>query len=360
GTRVPVLLGASLITDVDDQSFCFVLDLTNRKQVEEALRKSEMRFRTVVDNLAEGLIICDANGKLTHWNSTALDLFGFSNSDEWLRGMNEFDQYFELLTLDGQPLTFAEWPLTRIMNGEVIHTCDLRIRRSDMEWNRIFSFGGSVVRDENNNTLLGFLTVIDITERKQAEAELQASQGLLSGIINSALDAIITIDGENRIIEFNPAAEQIFGYRRSEVIGRSLSDTIIPTGFQADVNDGLTRYFEIGLGRVLNQRLELTATRADGTQFPVELSATSISQDGKIVYAGFLRDITERKRAEVNLKRANDELELRVERRTSELAQINKTLKGEIVERQTVMGALRETVVQLEMAKEDSDRANKA
>src|SRR5688572_16102884 len=93
-----------------------------------------------------------------------------------------------------------------------------------------------------------------------------------SAVFDAALDAILTIDREGRIVEFNPAAERIFGHRREDVVGREMASIIIPERFREAHRNGLARYLETGKGPVLGKRLEMSAIRCDGTEFPVELS----------------------------------------------------------------------------------------
>ena len=106
------------------------------------------------------------------------------------------------------------------------------------------------------------------------------------------------IDHEGCITEFNPAAEHTFGYRRDEVLGKHLADIIIPPSLREKHRQGFARYLATGEARVLGKRIEMTAVRADGSEFPVELAITRIPLEGPPSFTGYLRDITERKRAE--------------------------------------------------------------
>jgi len=141
-------------------------------------------------------------------------------------------------------------------------------------------------------------------ERTQGDAALIASEARKAAVLDSALDCIVTIDHESRITEFNPAAERTFGYRRDDVVGRRLVDVIVPPGLRQQHRDGFARYLATGEAHVIGKHVELTALRADGTEFPVELAITRIPVDGPPSFTGFLRDITERKRAEEQLRRS--------------------------------------------------------
>ncbi|MGA6984229.1 MAG: PAS domain S-box protein [Candidatus Sulfotelmatobacter sp.] len=136
------------------------------------------------------------------------------------------------------------------------------------------------------------------------EWELQRSEVRKAAIVDSALDCIVTIDHEGRITEFNPAAEQTFGYRRDEVLGKHLADLMIPPSLREKHRQGFARYLITGEARVLGKRIEMTAVRADGSEFPVELAITRIPLEGPPSFTGYLRDITERNRARQELRRS--------------------------------------------------------
>jgi PAS domain S-box-containing protein len=136
------------------------------------------------------------------------------------------------------------------------------------------------------------------------EKELKRSEARKAAIMDSALDCIVTIDHEARITEFNPAAERTFGYQSDAVVGRPMADVIIPPALRSQHLEGLSRYLATGESRMLGKRLEMTALRADGSEFPVELAITRIPLDGPPSFTGYLRDITERKRSEESLRRS--------------------------------------------------------
>jgi PAS domain S-box-containing protein len=160
------------------------------------------------------------------------------------------------------------------------------------------------LRDESGNIVKWYGTNVDIEDRKRAEEELRRSEARKTAILGSAIDCIVTIDHEGRITEFNPPAEHTFGYRRGQVVGRHLADVIIPPSLRDLHRLGFARYLATGEAKVLGKRLEMTAVRADGSEFPVELSISRIPIDGPPSFTGYLRDITERKRADEELRRS--------------------------------------------------------
>src|SRR5437660_358037 len=143
-------------------------------------------------------------------------------------------------------------------------------------------------------------------ERQQAEAAQRESQARKSAMLDSALDCIVTIDHDGRVFEWNPAAEKTFGYRRAEVIGRKLAEIIIPPALRERYRRGLARYLSTGESSILGKRIEMIALRAGGVEFPVELSVTVVKTEGPPIFTGFIRDITERKRAEETLRRTEE------------------------------------------------------
>jgi PAS domain S-box-containing protein/putative nucleotidyltransferase with HDIG domain len=147
---------------------------------------------------------------------------------------------------------------------------------------------------------------VDITDLKRKDAALLESEEHLRVATESARDAIIIIKGESgTITAWNPAAEAIFGYSRSEALGQNLHDLLTPQRFREKSQQGLTRFAKSGEGNAVGHTLELTALRKDGTEFPIELSLSAMQICGKWFATGIARDITQRKQAEVALSHAN-------------------------------------------------------
>jgi PAS domain S-box-containing protein len=139
-------------------------------------------------------------------------------------------------------------------------------------------------------------------DRKRAESDLRQSEARKASVFHASLDAIVSIDRQSRIIDWNEAAEKMFGRRKEEVLGKDMADLIIPA-LGARHRHGLCHYLSTGEGSVLDRRIEVTALRADGSEFPVELAISSIRLDHAVMFTGFLRDISERKQAEESLRR---------------------------------------------------------
>jgi diguanylate cyclase (GGDEF)-like protein/PAS domain S-box-containing protein len=149
---------------------------------------------------------------------------------------------------------------------------------------------------------------VDITHRKAIELSLRESESRKKAILDAALDCVITIDHEARIVEFNPAAARTFGYSRESVVGEQMAELIIPPSLREAHNNGFRRYLATGEGPLLGKRLELRAMRADGAEFPIELAITRVDLPGPPVFTAYVRDITERQRAEEMQRHVEEEL----------------------------------------------------
>jgi len=173
-------------------------DITRRKYIENALRESKTQLRTTLENLTEGVIVADLDGNLIFWNPAAVSMHGFTSEEEYTRRLTEFKDIFELATIEGEVLPVSRWPLFSILRGETLHNCELRIRRLDRSWQRIYSYGGTLARDNRGQPLLGILTVRDITERKQKEEKIQLREALLTGI-NRIFEAGLTCETDEQL-----------------------------------------------------------------------------------------------------------------------------------------------------------------
>lgn len=147
------------------------------------------------------------------------------------------------------------------------------------------------------------LSRTDAEYRDLQKALIGGERSLKLAISESSLDAVISMDHQGRVIEWNPSAERTFGFRRDEVIGKEIAELIIPPELRMRHRQGLSHYLATGEGPVIGQRLELTALRRDGNEFPVELSVTQVESTDPPIFIGFVRDITTRREQESALRR---------------------------------------------------------
>lgn len=139
---------------------------------------------------------------------------------------------------------------------------------------------------------------------RQVSSQLAESNATKSAILSATLDAVVTIDVEGNVVDFNNSAERIFGYRADETLGREMAELIVPEAYREAHRKGMEHWINTGEGPVLGARLELAAMRKDGTEFPIEISITPLDIMGKTLFTAFVRDITDQKSAERELKLA--------------------------------------------------------
>jgi len=228
-----------------------------------------------------------------------------------------------LMALLGQPAQPAEWTLAdwrahvhpddvgptlaaarRHLRGELLSVeVELRMRNAQGGWQWVLARGtrsGEPGASGRGSRLVGTLT--DIDARKTAEAALRESEARQQAILRSALDGIVTVDSAGRVIDFNPAAEAIFGHRRDDVMGRPMHELIVPHRHRQAHQDGMARYQATGHGPVLNRRIKIEALRADGEEFPIELAIVPVATESGEVFTATVRDISEQQRNETALR----------------------------------------------------------
>ncbi|MGA8259909.1 MAG: PAS domain S-box protein [Arenicellales bacterium] len=180
--------------------------------------------------------------------------------------------------------------------------------------------------DEVGTLVDSFNEMLDEIQRR--DEALSEKEEQTRTILESALHSFVIMDQEGRIAEFNGAAERTFGYSRNDVVGKELASLMVPPALRDRHRRGLERYLETGETRVLGRRTEMTGMKADGGEFPIELGITRIETAGAPLFAAFIADITERKRAEEEIRALAAELEMRVKERTTELELANKELES--------------------------------
>ncbi|HEY3184580.1 MAG TPA: PAS domain S-box protein [Gaiellaceae bacterium] len=180
--------------------------------------------------------------------------------------------------------------------------------------------------------------------RRQAEEEVRASESRLRAMLEAALDAVVTMDQSGRVLGWNHAAETTFGYRADEAVGRDMADLIVPPALRGAHRKGLARFLETDQAVILDRRLELKGLHKNGTEFPVELTITRIGLPGPATFTGYLRDITDRKQAEEELRASRARL---VEVADAERRRIQRNLHDGAQQRLTgvllSLGRLRES-----------------
>jgi PAS domain S-box-containing protein len=280
-----------------DQTMVMVQDVSNLevlRRSEQMLRQSEERLRLLVSQMPAILWTIDRGLRFTSSVGGGLSQLGLAPGQ--VVGMHLFDY---LGTHDTEALPLAAH--LRAMEGESVSF--------ELEWQeRTLQVHVEPLLNEKGTIIGAVGAALDITERKGAELALRRSEARKDAVLRTALDAIITMDHDGAVVEFNPAAEQMFGISREEALGRPLADLIVPERLRDAHSDGLSRLLRTGEQRLVGRRIESFALRRDGTEFPVEVAITRISIDGPPTFTGHIRDLTERKAAEDRLREREEQL----------------------------------------------------
>jgi PAS domain S-box-containing protein len=289
-------------------------------QTEALRRNEEIRsfLAAIVESSDDAIVGKDLNGKVVSWNAGAERMFGYAAA--------------EML---GQPITRLQSPdrpeeeehiLEEVRQGRTRHYETVRIRKDGRPLE--LSLTVSPIRNASGD-IIGISSIArDITEGKLAERLIRESRARLSGIIGSAMDAVISVDAGQRITIFNGAAEQMFRCPAAEALGQPL-DRFIPARFRAAHHRHVAEFGRTGVtNRAMGNLQPLSGLRSDGEEFPIEASISHIEVGGQQIYTVILRDITERKRAEGQIRQLNGELEQRVAERTAELTAANNELES--------------------------------
>jgi PAS domain S-box-containing protein len=239
---------------------------------------------------ADLMCVLDFDGRFKRLNAPWEGTLGFS-LEELLA-----ERFVELVHEDDLPSTVAalEKLVEEKGSGEFVNR--YRCRNDSWRW-----LHWKAIAEPSQRLI--YATARDVTEQRLAQQDLLQSESRIRAIIEAALDCVISIDSEDRITEFNPAAERVFGYTRAEVLGRFLTELIIPLAAREQHRQAMSLDRATGESRRIGRRVEITAIRRDGSEFPAELAISRTGPAEQPSYTAFLRDITERKRAEEEIQR---------------------------------------------------------
>jgi|GEM_PF-463358 len=265
------------------------------------LHQSEAQFRLLFEQAPIGMAMTGLDGHYLQVNRAFCDTLDYS-ADELQR------------------MTFAEisHPDDMLLNNKLVaQLLAEEIQQFQME-KRYFTKGGqlvytllqvSLIYDLEQQPICFVSQVVDITEQQLSQQTLQENQLRLAGIINSAMDAIITLDADQQIVLFNQAAEKMFGYSVNEILGQPV-DTLIPPDRRQPHRHHISQFAQTGTtARQMDNLGELSGYRRDGTEFPIEASISKIKTAGQTFFTIILRDITHRKEAEQAIEQHRLEIE---------------------------------------------------
>ncbi|MGN6399151.1 MAG: sensor histidine kinase [Flavisolibacter sp.] len=263
-------------------------DITARRKIEENNRL----LAQMVEETSDILVAADIDYKPLSWNKAAEKIFGLTAGEVIGKDLRDFvtleyknysrEQVRHIIQKEG------EW------YGEACFT-----RRSDNK--QVTLLGNFKLLKDGNRPLCILINGTDITQRIETERELCESEARKSAVMESSLDAIITIEAAGAIIEWNAAAERIFGYTKQEALHRQMEELIIPERYRQRHLDGISQLLKTDKGPMLNKLTEVPVLHKDGTEFPSELYISRINISGKTLFTATLRNVAERKKAEKNL-----------------------------------------------------------
>ena len=315
GSEFPLELTLSAWSTEEGMNYGGIIrDITDRVAMEEEIRSSEARFRSILESANDAIITADSKGIILSWNKAAIDIFGHS-SEEVL----------------GKPLTIIipeeyrslhDEGIARVSAGGEHHVIGKMVELTGLhKQGHLIPIELSLstwVRGDNRY----FSGIIrDISERKLQEELRLATEMKFMSIAESANDAIISADSEGMIQSWNKAAEKIFGYTEQEVLGGPLT-IIVPDRYKSLHEEGIKRVGHGGERHVIGNTVELAGLHKSGREFPIELSLSSWVVNEQMYYSGIIRDITTRKEDEEKLKSH--------QRQLAEKAQQLETLNQEV------------------------------
>jgi PAS domain S-box-containing protein len=257
-------------------------------------------LRVTVASIGDAVMTTDTAGQVTSLNPVAESLIGWTNGDAVGRPLEEVFRIVNEQTRQavGNPVTkvLAEGQIVGLANHTVL------IARDGTE--RPIDDSAAPIREEHGRIVGVVLVFRDITERRRAEQELRQTEERNRSVVDHILDGIITIDETGTVESFNPAAETLFGYAVSEVIGQNVK-MLMPEPYRQAHDTYIANYLGTGEARIIGVGREVVGRRTDGSTFPMELAVSTFHLDRRRFFTGIVRDITRRQQAEEALKEAD-------------------------------------------------------
>jgi len=292
------------------------VQIAAREKAETELRKRatglEAKIRRLIDANLMGMFTWNLEGRIVEANENFLKMVQRGPEDVGAAGLRWTD------------LTPEEWRARdELAVGDLKATGTMQPYQKEYfrkDGNRVPVLVGAALLEEGGNDGVAF--ALDLSEQKRAEEAFRRVEEQARAIVDSALDAVVAMDADGKITDWNKQAEEVFGWTRSEALGRRMSETIIPVQYRLSHERGLEHFFKTGQGPVMNRRIEITALRRDGSEFPVELTITPLKSGDTWTFSSFVRDISERKRAEEKLR----ESELNLRNTQAELAHMARVM----------------------------------
>ena len=272
-----------------------ITDITRSKKLEEELKSSSEYFRQVVESVPDAVVTIDVKGHVTSWNREASNIFGWTPEEAIGKPLDDL-----VRTESGK----NEIVSLQVIEGQIIKGLECTRRGKSPVEKKVFVSVAPIVIEGESRGAVGIYT--DLSDRESILEKLRANQVRFKSITDSAQDAVIIMDENGCISFFNASAERMFGYHRTETIGKRLHQLLAPDTYREMFDMGFPDFRKTGRGIVIGRVMEMEGKRKDGTVFPVELSVSSYYTDGGWHATGILRDITDRKRTELELIEARE------------------------------------------------------
>ena len=298
GLTVPIEVALTPIT-VDGEVVFHTLwrDIAERVRAEKELRISEAKLRTLYDSTSDAVMLLDENG-FFGCNKSTLAIFGCATSEEFCaKHPADLSPAQQACGTDSRELS-QKYIDTAIDKGRCIF--EWLHKRADTGKTFPAEVLLSAMKVDDRPALQA--VVRDITERKSAEEALRQSELHLRTVFDGALDAVITMADDGRIMGWNKQAQTIFGWAKDEAMGLMLHELITPPQYRARHQQGMARFQATGESSILNRRIEITALRRSGEEFPVEMSILPFKSADHTRFTAFIADISERNRMQEKVR----------------------------------------------------------
>jgi PAS domain S-box-containing protein len=270
----------------------FAREVTDRKHALQQLQLREEQYRAIFEASTDAMFLWDPDMRLVDANPAGLAMYRYT-SEQLASGFEALGDHYRN-SLPEEHRASRVGMLKRAAEGHTTHIETVSMR-ADGTW---FDADLRVIPFRHRGQPHALAVIRDISDRRRRERELQQSEARLRATVEAAFDCVITMGQDGRVIEFNAAAERVFGYRRADVLGRNLADLLLPERYRAAHERGLAQFPSSGRGPMVGRLVETTARRADGTEFPVELAVSVAAVPDGNIFVGHLRDISQRKAAE--------------------------------------------------------------
>jgi PAS domain S-box-containing protein len=294
------------------------LCVAEEKQAADDVWQAANELHQLYRNARFGYHSLDAAGVVMDINDVELEWLGYAR-DEVVGKMRITDLMLP------QRLDWFEEKFAQLKERDSLHDLEYEMLRKDGTTFLVL-VNVAAIKDINGQFLRSHASVFNVSDRKRAESELSESEMRNAAILHAALDCVVSIDRQGKIIEFNPAAEKTFGYAREEVMGKDVAEIIIPPAVRGAHRRGMQRYLTTGESSLLGKRVQVTAMRRDGSEFPAELTITHVRSRQQSIFCAWLRDITRDKWIQEELRRHANELRA-VSRR---LVEVQETERREL------------------------------